>query len=51
MNKIETFLDKLKSLLEAKKDSKSVQTKLENPDQLAEQIIREIGSDTQRIKL
>ena len=47
---IDTFIDKLRDLLLSKQDKKSVKVKLEKPDELAEQIAREIGSDTQRIK-
>ncbi len=51
MTKLEQFIDTLKNLLTAKSDKKSVQEKLENPEELAKKIANEIGSDTQRIKL
>jgi hypothetical protein len=46
---IQTFIEKLQNYLFVNQNKKSVAKKLANPEQLAEQFIREIGSDSQRL--
>lgn len=48
--KLQQFIEKLESALFSNQHKASVAKKLENPEKLAEQIVREIGSDSQPLK-
>ena len=50
-DKIEQFLNALKSILEKKSEKPALKRDLEDPEKLAEFVSHSIGSDTQRIHL